>query len=802
MRVSLDWLKEFVPVDLPPDELTRMLTMAGTEVEAVEHVRPEFDKVVVGRILKISAHPNADKLVLCDVDFGRPSPAHIVCGASNMKEGDRVAVAVVGATLAGGMKVKKTKIRGQVSEGMMCSERELGLSEDHSGIMILPPDVPLGASLEEALGLADVVLELGITPNRPDCLSMLGVAREVAALAREQIRPPQVDVPEAGPDTASLTSITIDDDTGCPRYAARIVSDVTIGPSPAWMQQRLLKAGLRPLNNVVDVTNYVLIELGHPLHAFDYHKLDENKIVVRRARKDESIVTLDGAGRDLSEDMLVIADAEKPVAIAGVMGGANSEVTDQTKSVLIESAYFDPVSVRRTSKALGLSTEASYRFERGADYEMVTLALDRAAVLMAELAGGKVAPGRIDQYPRTFAPLEIDLRHSRIKRILGVEIPLDTAASILSSLGFNIISKDVETVRVGVPSHRPDVGAEIDLIEEVARVYGYDNIPATYPQDSTAIERGVQPRPREDECRAVLRSCGFSEVITFSFGSPADMVDFSDGRIEPHIEPIKMKNPLAEDESVMRTSLVPGLLQSLRNNINAGNKNLKLFEAGKVYRPAPKEPLPDERAFVCAAATGRSRPVSWRNQPTEVDFFDMKGVAETLLESMGCAAPETVKASYPCFHPGVCADIVVGGKPIGRIGSVHPRLLQKYEIEQQVSLFEIDLSALEPRPAAARRYEKLSRFPYSDRDLAVVVDEAVEAAALNSAIIAAGGEILRRVLLFDVYRGKQVAEGKKSLAFGLRFQSDERTLTDEEITAAMERIVAELEGRFDAKLRS
>jgi phenylalanyl-tRNA synthetase beta chain len=358
-------------------------------------------------------------------------------------------------------------------------------------------------------------------------------------------------------------------------------------------------------------------------------------------------------------------------------------------------------------------------------------------------------------------------------------------------------------VHVGVPSCRPDIDAEIDLIEEVARVYGYDNIPATYPQDSTAIERGVQPRPPEDECRAVLKGCGFSEVITFSFGSPADMVDFFDGRTASHVEPIRMmKNPLTEDESVLRTSLIPGLLQSLRNNVNAGNKNLKLFEAGKVYRPAPKKPLPDERMFVCAAATGRSRPVSWRNQPTEVDFFDMKGVAETLLESLGCAAPETVKASHPGFHPGICADIVVGGKIIGRIGSIHPRLLQKYEIDQQVSLFEIDLSALKPQPAAARRYEKLSRFPYSDRDLAVVVDEAVEAAALSSAIAAAGGEILRRVLLFDVYRGKQVGEGRKSLAFGLRFQSDERTLTDEEITAAMERIVEELERQFDAKLRS
>ncbi|UCD59011.1 MAG: phenylalanine--tRNA ligase subunit beta [Candidatus Hydrogenedentota bacterium] len=802
MLVSLNWLKELVHTDVALSELANMLTMAGIEVEGVENIKPDFEKVDVGRILRVSRHPNADKLVLCNVDVGKPHPLRIVCGASNMKEGDKVPVALVGAQLAGGSKVKKTKIRGEVSEGMLCSERELGLGDDHSGIMILPPDAPVGKSFEEALGLSDIVVELGITPNRPDCLSMLGVAREVAAITGARVQPPHIEVQESGPDINSLTSITIEDDIACPRYAARIVSGVKTGPSPTWMQQRLLKAGLRPLNNVVDVTNYVLIELGHPLHAFDYDKLDEHRIVVRRARRGESVVTLDGENRTLSEQMLVIADAESPVAVAGVMGGANSEVTDQTTNVLIESAYFDPMSIRRTSKALDLSTEASYRFERGTDHEMVTLALDRAAALMAELAGGRTARGRIDCFPRSFAPVDLRLRHGRVKKILGIEIPSDTAVSILASLGFEIVSDGADAVQVRAPSYRPDVKAEIDLIEEVARIYGYENVVATYPRDNTVMKRGVQTRSYEDECKTVFKSCGFSEIITLSFGLPADMVDFSDCKRDPRLRPISMKNPLTEDASVLRTTLIPGLLQTVRVNINAGNKEMKVFETGKVYWPAAEQVLPEERTFVCAATTGLSRPMSWRDHPAEVDFFEAKGVAETLLQSLGYTAPEATKESRQGFHPGACADIVVHGETVGTVGEIHPDLLQKYGIGQKVCVIEIDLSALESLPPAEHRYEKISRFPYSDRDLAVVVDEHVEAAALASVIATAGGKILRRILLFDVYRGEQVGEGRKSLAFSLRFQSNERTLTDQEITGTCNRIVERLEERFNAKLRT
>jgi len=802
MFVTFNWLREFVPIEVSIAKLTDMLTMAGLEIEAVEDIKPQFDKVVVGKILKISPHPNADKLVLCDVETGESSPLRMVCGATNMKDGDTVAVALVGAGLAGGIKVKKAKIRGETSVGMMCSERELGLGDDHSGIMILPPDTPLGKAVEEVLGLDDVILELGITPNRPDCLSMLGVAREVGALTRSSAKPPQASIQENDQDITSLTSITINDDSGCPRYAARIVSNVKIGPSPAWMQQRLIRVGLRPLNNVVDVTNYVLMELGHPLHVFDYHKLDEDRIVVRRAQSGESIVTLDGVERDLTEQMLVIADAEKPVAIAGVMGGANSEVTEQTTTVLIESAYFDPVSIRRTSKALGLSTEASYRFERGADFEMVTLALDRTAALMAELAGGEIARGLIDQYPRKFSPVEIKLRHQRTDKILGIEIPPDEAVSILASLGFEIISEETDAVHVRVPSYRPDVQAEIDLIEEVARIYGYNRIKATYPQDTTVTARGVQQCSGEDQSRNILKSCGFSEILTFSFGSPAAMADLAkgDSSVLPHA--IRMKNPLTEDTSALRTTLIPGLLQSLQANARVGNKDLKLFEIGNIYWPDEEQALPNERTLVAGAMTGLSRQMSWRGRPAEVDFFDIKGVAETLLAASGYPAVEAVKASLPGFHPGACAEIALNGITIGKTGEIHPTLLEKYEIGQKVCVFEIDLTTLESQPAAERKYEKISRYPYSDRDLAVVVDEQLEAASLSSAITETGGEILRRVFLFDTYRGKQVADGKKSLAFSLRFQSDERTLTDEEITTALTRVIHALEEKFGARLRA
>ncbi len=802
MFVSMNWLKEFVAFDATPADLADMLTMAGVEVETVEEVKPEFDRVIVGRVLKIFPHPNADKLVLCDVDVGEASPVRIVCGAANMKEDDKVPFAPVGAVLAGGIKVKRAKIRGESSEGMMCSERELGLGEDHSGIMILPPETPVGVAFDEAIGFKDAVLELSVTPNRSDCLSMLGVAREVAALTQSRTRPPDFIMGESEPDINTLTSITIEDDAGCPRYAARIVSNVTIGPSPLWMQQKLRKVGLRPLNNVVDVTNYVLMELGHPLHAFDYDKLEENRIVVRRARDGESIVTLDGTERGLSEEMLVIADAANPVAIAGIMGGATSEVTEQTTTVLIESAYFDPKSIRRTSKALGLSTEASYRFERGADYEMLIVALDRAASLMAELAGGTISRGKIDAYPRKFVPLEIDLRYKRIKRILGIEVPPKTATSILTSLGFEIVSEQSEAVRVLVPSYRPDISAEIDLIEEVARIYGYSRIESTYPPDTAVMTRGVQPRCLDDECRFALRSSGFSEVINLSFGAPWDMADFQETGHPSKPQLIKMKNPLTEDASVLRPSLIPGILRCLQSNINTGNKNLKIFEVGKVYWPTKEDVLPDEPTFLCAAATGLSRSVNWRDESASVDFFDMKGVAETLLKTVGIMKTGTERGEHVGFHPGICADIIADGNVVGKIGEIHPTLLDKYEIAQTVCLFELNLTDVASRPATERRYKKLSRFPYSDRDLAVVVDEGVEAATLHAAMVAAGGETLKSVTLFDVYRGAQVGKNKKSLAFSLRFQSDERTLTDEEVTAGCTAIMNALEKGFNAKLRT
>ena len=802
MLVSYNWLKELVPLDATPAEVDRMITMAGVEVDNVQEVKPDFSQVVVGHILKIFPHPNADKLVLCDVEVGKESPLRIVCGAANMKDGDKVPVALVGAVLKEGLKVKKAKIRGEASEGMMCSERELGLGDDHSGIMILPPETTIGSSFAEVMNLNDAVLELAVTPNRSDCLSIIGVARELAAITHAAARPPEIKMQETEPETASLTSITIEDDIGCPRYAARIVSGVKIGPSPLWMQQKLKKVGLRPLNNVVDVTNYVLMELGHPLHAFDYHKLEENRIVVRRARKDESIVTLDGAERALSEDMLVIADAANPVAVAGVMGGANSEVTEQTTTVLIESAYFDPKSIRRTSKALALSTEASYRFERGADYEMLIMALDRAASLMAELAGGTIARGMIDAYPRKFAPAEIDLRYQRIKRILGIEVAPDAVVSILASLGFEIISKEAETVSVRVPSFRPDVSAEIDLIEEVARIYGYDRIEPTYPQDTAVMSRGIQPRSLEDEVRLIMKGCGFSEIINLSFGAPTDMEDFPETRPGENLKPIRMKNPLTEDASTLRSTLIPGLLKNLRANINTGNKNLKMYEVGKVYWPIDNEILPEEPVFICAAATGLSRPVNWKGKPSETDFFEMKGVAETVLESLCSAKITAARATHSGFHPGMCADLMLDGQSVGKIGEIHPGILEKHEITQKVYVFEINLTELQSWPPARKTYQRLSRFPYSERDLAVVVDEQVEAADLEEAIVRAGGEFLTGVLLFDIYRGKQAGEKKKSLAFSLRFQSSERTLTDDEIAAACKTIMGALEKEFGAKLRT
>jgi phenylalanyl-tRNA synthetase beta chain len=500
--------------------------------------------------------------------------------------------------------------------------------------------------------------------------------------------------------------------------------------------------------------------------------------------------------------MLVIADAANPVAVAGIMGGASSEVTEQTTTVLLESAYFDPGSIRRTSKALGLSTEASYRFERGADYEMLIVALDRAASLMAELAGGAVARGLIDEYPRPFAPQEVSLRYRRLERILGIEVPPKTAVSILDSLGFRIVSEESESVRVVVPSYRPDISAEIDLIEEVARIFGYNRIEATYPQDTTVMTRGAQQRSLEDDGKLLLKGCGFSEVINLSLGAPSAMADFPESYRGRTPEPIPLKNPLTEDASVLRTTLLPGLLRCLRDNINAGARDLKIFEIGRVYWPAEGEVLPEEPNFVCAAATGQSKPMHWKGGTDDVDFFEMKGVIETFLESLGATEPGVVRASWRGFHPGACADIVVAGKSIGRLGEIHPSLLEKYEIDQNVYVFEMSLTDLESFPATERLYRKISRFPCADRDLAIVVDEHTEADALKTVITKAGGPLLKNARLFDIYRGAQVGEGRKSLAFSLRFQSDERTLTDEEVQAACDNILKALEEEFEAQLRA
>jgi phenylalanyl-tRNA synthetase beta chain len=808
VKISYRWLREYVETDLSPAALADRLTNAGIPVEGAAPVVEGLRGVVVGEIQAIER------------DLGESRPGHmnrlcrvalpdrtllVICGAPNVAPGLRTAVAPPGATLPGGRTIAVATIRGVRSEGMLCSERELGISDDGDGILALPGDAPLGTDLITYLGLDDTIFEIEITPNRPDALSIVGVAREVAAVSGGAFRFPQATVKEGEGEAASLASVEIVDPDLSPRYAARVITGVTVRPSPPWLAQRLRAVGLRPINNVVDVTNYVLWELGQPLHAFDHATLEGGRIVVRRARVGERLTTLDGRERALTPDMLMICDARRPVAVGGVMGGADTEVRPATTTVLLESACFNPASVRRTSRALGLATDAAYRFERGSDIEGVIAALDRAALLIADLGGGTVARGAIDVYPAPRPHTRIALRMERVERVVGVVPPRAEAIRILQALGF-AVDDTGPALEVVVPSFRRDIVQEDDLVEEIVRIWGYDKIPLVLAQtgEITPVERPTDQTLATRIGRA-LSDAGLAESITYAFIDPARLKAM--GWDDPAAF-VSLLNPLSAERSVMRPSLVPGLLEVLATNIHRQSPDVRVFETGVTFGPhreSDGDRPAHEELWLGVALTGQRAPRAWHAERERVDVYDAKGMAELALAVAGVAGAQTepfAEGKEPGYlEPGRSARLVLEGREIGRFGEVAHRVREVFDLPAPAFVAEVLLSALAARPAPVPRYAPLPRFPAVQRDLALVVGEDVTVAEVESVLRGLSVPWLVRVALFDVYNGAQVGAGKRSLAWSLTYQAPDRTLTDAEVNEVHARIVEDLARRFRAEVR-
>lgn len=797
MNVTLNWLKNYINFEFSPSELADRLTMLGVEVESIKQLGAELEGVIVGSVTSIRPHPNADKLVLCQVDTGGTEALQIVCGAPNAREGMLAPVATIGATLPVGLTIKRAKLRGETSEGMLCSEKELGLSEDAAGLMELSTDIPVGTPLSRALGLDDVVFELEITPNRPDCLSLIGIAREIRAETGNLLKLPTVDLQESNINVRDLTSVTIDAPDLCPRYAARVIQGVKVTESPAWLQQHLASVGIGVINNIVDITNFVLMEYGQPLHAFDYDKLTENRIVVRRATEGEQITTLDEVERELTPDMLVIADAEKPVALAGIMGGYDSEITETTCDVLLESAYFNPSSVRATAKALGISTEASYRFERGTDQGVVLAALDRAAQLIAELASGTVCEGTVDVYPGQQPLTQIQLRPERVNFVLGTMLEAAEMVQILNRLGFDVDTTG-EVYQVTVPTFRSDVTREIDLIEELARVHGYDNIPTTLPKGDIPVPA---PNSKTEVRRCIkhfLLAAGMMEAVNYSFCDPNCFDKIRLNANDPLRNTLQLRNPLSPEMSVLRTTLTPSLLENAQHNRNHQIDSIALFETGSVFVHDGEEKEPERVAGVLAGQIGEG---VYSDPYRPPDFFDIKGLVEGMLEACGVVDWTLQKTDVPTFHPGRNAEMLMGDKWIGVFGEAHPEVLENYDLPYKAYLFEFDLEGLADTATFAKRFEPISIYPKVARDLAIVVDKEILSDMPTELIYTTGGDSVDSVRLFDVYEGEQVPEGKKSLAYTITYHSATETLTDKAVNALHDKVVKRLNQELSAELR-
>jgi len=798
MKVPLKWLKDYVDTGLPPAEIARRLTMAGTETGLVS-LGQGWQGVVVGEIIAVEPHPDADRLRLVTVDLSVDKQT-VVCGAPNLRCGDKIAFAAVGTELIDGHTgqkavLKKAKIRGVTSCGMVCSEKELGISDSHQGIMVLPSEAEPGTSLADFLG--DTVLDLEVTPNRPDLLSVIGVAREVAALTGRRVSVPEPGFEAQGEPIGGQISVEIADPDLCPRYCASLITGVNIGESPEWLKQRLAGCGMRPINNIVDVTNYVMLEYGQPLHGFDYNKISDKKIIVRRAGSGEVIVSLDGVERNLTTDMLVIADSRRAVAIGGVMGGANSEVSEETTAILLEAASFNPASIHYTSRRLGLVSEASMRFERAIRPELTLPALKRATQIIVQLAGGKAARGLVDVYPGRQERQPVLLRVDRANRLLGVEFNPEQMADALVSLGFDIKpASSAAEFLVTAPYWRSDINLEVDLIEEVARVIGYDSIPTTMLASSLPQQNPEPIVGLRNKVSRILTGFGFQELITYSLTNREVMARLSQHPLDT--EPLPLANAMTTEQDCLRTSLRGNLLIALEANRRHEDGAIMLFELGSVYLPRGND-LPDEPEVLCGLLSSTGEEKIWHGSQEALDFFDAKGAVESLLSQLGLEAGFE-RSDDDGLRSGRQAAVVIGGDRIGVVGELHPAVAEAFDITDEVYLFEVEMAALLPHTLGYKTFQPIPRFPAVVRDIALVLDSDVSHKRVEGII--KGFSLVKKVALFDVYTGKQLPEGKKSLAYRISFQSSEHTLTDEEADRVQQKILKRLSGELGASLRA
>ncbi|AJY73649.1 phenylalanine--tRNA ligase subunit beta [Paenibacillus beijingensis] len=812
MNVSYKWLSEYIDLEgIGPEQLAEKMTAGGIEIDGVESRNKGVSGVVVGYVVAKEKHPDADKLNVCKVDVGSGELLQIVCGARNVDAGQKVPVATVGAKLPGGLAIKRAKLRGVESQGMICSAKELGINdkllpkEQQEGILVLPEATELGQPIGDVLGIDDYVLELDLTPNRSDCLSMLGVAYEVGALTGRPVQLPQNDVFRAAERTEDHIRVTVEAGELCSHYSARSIRNVTIAPSPLWLQNRLIAAGIRPINNVVDVTNYVMLEYGQPLHAFDGDKIAGGHITVRTAKPGETLETLDGQQRTLEPHMLVIADAEKAVALAGVMGGANSEVTAETTNIVLESAKFDGGTVRKTSRQLGLRSESSARFEKEVDPGRVIAALDRAAALIAKLAQGLVTEGIAEVVVQEAEPAVISISIDKTNRYLGTQLSKLEIQTIFGRLGFESELSPEGEFAVTVPTRRGDITRDVDLIEEVARLFGYDNIPTTPIEGSTTPGALTKPQAIRRELRKRLTDAGLSEVVNYSFTSPQRTEMFPD--LGGGAKPVRLSMPMSEERSVLRRSLIPQLLETAAYNRNRKTADVSVFEIGSVFHTDEDvlTQLPREKHRFAALLTGSREASQWNRKAEKVDFYTAKGVLESVFHLLGLSGKIVYAAAQPDqFHPGRTASVALqtqlGLETIGYVGQLHPSVQLDNDLDDTFVL-EIDLDAVYEEADFSIEYKALPRYPAIERDIAVVVDSGVEAGALCAAVREAAGELLESVNVFDVYTGERLGAGKKSVALSLVYRHPERTLTDEEASELHAKSVTKLEQSFAAELR-
>lgn len=810
MQVSIKWLKDYIDFTETPEQLADKLTMAGIPVENVVDPGEGLEKVVTGRIEKLEPHQNSDHLQICTMNVGLAENIIIVTGAQNVAEGQVVPVAMVGAHLPNGMKISKGKLRGVASNGMLCSAQELKLDleklpeEQKTGIFILPSDTPVGIPAKDVLGLNDVVLEFELTANRADCFSVFGLVREIAAITGNKPHFPEIKVNED--DNTKLNdifSVEIADPDLCSRFSTRMLKNVKIGPSPEWMQQRLEGAGIRSINNVVDVTNFVMIELGHPMHAYDYDKITGKKLIARRAIEGEELHTLDDTSRKAKGEMLVIADSEKAAGLAGIMGGFETEITDTTTTVVLESADFYGPCIRRTARACGLSSEASGRFERGVDSETTIKALDRAAQLLQEMGACTVCEGIVDVYPNPKQANYVTFTPEQINNHLGTNIAKDVMLNIITSVGFDVTKDENDEITVKVPSWRNDVTCMADISEEIARLHGFDKIKSTLPNGVSM--QGTQSAKQTfiDKVKASLSSQGLYETISFALTNEETFNKLNIPQDSPLRKAVPIMNPLSDEYPLVRTTLLSSIFDNLARNLARKNDDVALFEVGSVFFPKalPVTELPDEVVKIAGAITGRRNAQGWNQTNDMVDFYDAKGIIEELLANLRVTRYTVEAGTHYAMHPGKTALFKKGRDVIATVGEVHPAVLSAYGITKPVYIFELDATTVMKYMAKDLKYKALPRYPATSRDLAMLVDVDVNAADIEKAMTKAAGQNLTQITLFDVYTGKQVEEGKKSLAFSLTFQSNDKTLTDAEIDPAIEKIVAKLQKDFNANLR-